>query len=382
MARLAPLGLLLGFLATAACAQPATSPDPAPPGIPAASPGPPVFLHGADISWTDELSSKGATWADSAGRTANLLQLLKSRGVNAIRLRAWVDPPGGWCGSARTIAMARQARAAGFKLLLDIHYSDHWADPGKQNKPAAWRNLSFEELEREVRRYTRSLVAQMVAQDASPHMVQVGNEVTGGMLWDDGRVGGAFDRPEQWDRFAGLLAAGIAGVREGAGSGPSIETMVHVDQGANLPGCRWFFDKLLARGVEFDLIGLSYYPWWHGNLEAFSENLEGLANTYEKRIIVVETAYPWTLRWNDNEHNMVGTESRLLPGFPATPEGQAAFLREVMGRVRAAPKSLGAGVFYWEPAALSLPGHGSSWENLSLFDFTGRELPGLRALGD
>jgi arabinogalactan endo-1,4-beta-galactosidase len=336
-----------------------------------------AFLRGADLSEFDQLSDHGAPWADSNGRTANLLQLMKSRGINTIRLRAWVDPGDGYCGSERTIAVGREVKAAGLKLLLDLHYSDTWADPGRQTKPVAWETLAGADLERHVFLYTRDLVAQMTAQGARPDIVQIGNEISGGMLWDDGRIDDGGETSASWDRFARLVGAGIDGAR--AAGATSI--MVHHDQGASHERCRHFFASLLARNVDFEIIGLSYYPWWHGSMEALTDNLERLAADFGKPLIVVETAYPWTLAWQDATHNPVGRVAQLLPDHPATPEGQAAFVRRLIERVESTPGGLGAGVFYWGAAAISRPTLGSSWENMTLFDFQGRELPGLRALG-
>ena len=210
-------------------------------------------------------------------------------------------------------------------------------------------------------------------------MVQVGNEITPGMLWDDGRVDGPFDTPEQWAKLARLLEAGASAVRSEA---PSAQVMLHIDRGGDNAGARRFFDQMARLGVDYDWIGLSYYPWWHGPLEALKENLDDLALRYGKPILLAETAYPWTLRSTDRVPNIVGSPEQLHPGYPATVEGQGAFLREVTRIVRRTPGGLGRGVVYWEPVYVSTPKtDGSPWENLTLFDEEGRALPSLQAFG-
>ena len=157
--------------------------------------------------------------------------------------------------------------------------------------------------------------------------------------------------------------------------------MIHIDRGGDVGAAIWFFDHLLAQGVDFDLIGLSYYPWWHGSLTDLDETLDTLAIRYGKGLMVVETAYPWTLGWFDDTHNPVGLPEHLLPGYPATPRGQNAFLRAVIDIVREVPDGLGRGVFWWGGEWISSPGFGSGFENVALFDQNGDALPALGTLG-
>lgn len=332
------------------------------------------FLGGADMSFLDEWEARGVVFRDAAGAARDCLALVRSLGWNVVRLRIWNEPAKGYCNLEHTAAMAARLRTAGLRLLLDFHYSDHWADPGKQTKPAAWRDLPYDGLCTAVHDYTR-----LAVEACRPDIVQIGNEITPGMLWDDGRVGGPFDTEAQWGRFAGLLAAASAAVGEAA---PEAAVMIHIDRGGDNRASRWFFDHLCAHPeVDFDLIGQSFYPWWHGTLEHLEANLADIAVRYGRDVVVVETGYPRTLEDADGAGNFVRTESQLHAGFPATVNGQAAFLRALMDVVRGVPDGRGKGVLYWEPAFFSVPGMGGSpCDNLTLFDAEGRPLPGAGEL--
>jgi len=266
--------------------------------------------------------------------------------------------------------------------MLDIHYSDSWADPGQQTKPAAWEGLPFAALVDSVSAYTNSVVLAFRDADVLPEYIQIGNEVSSGMLWDDGRVGwegSEWDTPTQWDNLAALLSAGIDGARASLSASEQPGIIIHRADGGDNAGCQWFYGNLLARGVSFDIIGLSFYPWWHGTVWDLRDNLEDLAARYGKELMVVETAYPWTLDWlEDGTNNFVRQESQLHEHYPASPDGQFEFLRDVVAVVEGVPGGLGTGVIYWEPEFLSVDGGpGSPYENLTLFDFDGDALRGL-----
>ena len=336
------------------------------------------FIRGADISHLPRVEAGGGVFRVD-GEPADPLSILRAHGVDTVRLRLWNDHPDGESGLAEVLDLAERARDAGLDLLLDFHYSDTWADPGHQSKPAAWSGLAFATLADSVRTFTRDVMTACAARGVAPTVVQLGNEITPGMLWDDGRVGGAFDTTPQWVKLAVLLQAAIAGVDDALPGAARPGIMIHIDRGGDNAGSRWFFDSLIARGVEFDLIGLSYYPWWHGTLEDLDANLDDLAIRYDKDIVVVETAYPWTLGWFDDTHNMVGLPEHQLPGYPATPEGQRAFLDALLQIVGEVPDGRGRGVCWWEPDWIVAPGFGSPWENPALFDEHGNALPALHS---
>ncbi|MBU1676132.1 arabinogalactan endo-1,4-beta-galactosidase, partial [bacterium] len=337
-----------------------------------------VAWRGADISFLPQIEDNGGAYTDG-GEPDDLFAILAGHGVNTIRLRLWHTPTEGYCDLDDTLAMARRAHAAGLDLLLDFHYSDTWADPGRQDKPDAWAALPFATLVDSVRVRTRDVLLALRAQGTPPALVQLGNEITPGMLWDDGRVGGAFDTPEQWAQLAQLLGAARDGVSDAFTPAPGPEIMIHSDRGGDNGGCRWFFGNLLAQGFDFEIIGLSYYPWWHGTLADLEFNLDDLAVRYGKDIVLAEVAYPWTLGWFDDTHNPVGLPEHLLPGYPDTPAGQRAFMETIFALVADAPDGRGRGVFYWAPEWITTPTFGSAWENLALFDETGEVLPALEA---
>ncbi len=335
-------------------------------------------IRGADVSHLNRLESHYATFTDN-GAENDALTILHNHGVNWIRLRLWHTPATGYNNLPRTIQMAKRIRELGMSFLLDIHYSDTWADPGRQTKPAAWSNLEFDVLADSVRAYTDYVVSSLKEEGATPQMVQVGNEIRPGMLWPDGRVGGSYDH--QWPQLAELLNAGIEGLRAATTEDDSVEVMIHIHSGGDVSGSRWFYDNLAAHGVDFDVIGLSFYPWWHGELSDLEANVNALAARYDKDIVVVETAYPWTLGWGDNENNIVGLPGHLHTGFPASVDGQRRFIDSLYAVLQRAPDGRGRGVVYWEPTHIPAPGFGSPWENLALFDFEGELLASANALG-
>lgn len=262
----------------------------------------PAFILGADISWAQQREDEGTRYSDQ-GVQKDILQILRDHKFNWIRLRVFCDPKApkgysaqGYCDLDHTVAMAKRVRAAGMKFLLDFHYSDTWADPGKQTKPAAWADLHGADLEKAVRDYTREVLAKMKAQGVAPDMVQIGNEVSNGMLWPDGAS-------KSFAALAGLLKAGIAGARE---ADPSVKVMVHLACGGQNAKSRWFLDGVLAQGVEFDIIGQSYYPKWHGTLDDLRSNLTDLAARYKQPIILVEYSTPNVREINDIVHNLPG----------------------------------------------------------------------------
>jgi len=331
---------------------------------------------GADLSFVPRLEFLGAEYRDG-GTPQSALQIFSANGYQIVRLRLWHTPEEPWQGLDSTLAFAQRAANAGFDLLLDLHYSDTWADPAHQLKPAAWQSLTFSTLVDSVYHYSNAVIRRFRDAGALPRYVQIGNEITGGMLWDEGRVGGEFDTPQQWGQFGALLSAGVAGIRDSLPAEMRPQIILHIDRGGDNAACQWFFDHVLAEGVEFNVIGLSYYPWWQGTLAQLQNNLNDLAARYDKDLQIVETAYPWTLEWNDDTGNIVGEESQLLPQYPATPAGQRSFLQDLLSLAEATPNQRCKSVIYWEPAWISVAGFGSAWENLALFDFNGNGLPAL-----
>ncbi len=339
------------------------------------------MLRGMDLSFVDEVEKAGGQYYDD-GVSRDILDVMRDNGVNSIRLRIWNDPAGGFCNLERTLHMARRIKEKGFHFLLDFHYSDRWADPANQWKPKAWDTLSLDGLREAVHQYTSEVLAVLGKAGALPDMVQVGNEITPGMLWDDGRVDGEHDTDEKWEAFASLVKTGVSAVREFA---PRAQVMIHIDRGGDWETTRKFFDRFARLEVDFDVIGQSFYPWWHGTLEDLRLNLEKTARTYGKPIYIVEIAYPWTLEPVEGRPFIVEREDQLHEGYPATVEGQTAYLRDLIEIVQGVPDGLGAGFHWWEPAWIPYKeewsvGHPNNWSNLTLFDYRGHKLASMEVL--
>ena len=349
-----------------------SSPAPAAPELP-------ERVRGADLSFILQLEAVGCKYNDQ-GRTAPVEQLLAARGMNTIRLRVWVNPPAGYSDLASALTLGRRAHDAGCKVLLDLHYSDFWADRFNQTTPLAWQSQELATLASTVRSYTRDAVAAFAAQGTPLDMIQIGNEVTCGMLWPTGLIypGGR----EQWDGFVQLLNAGLEGAREGATV--PLQTMVHIDCGGDNGGSRYFYDNITGRGVDFDLIGLSYYPFWHGPLARLSSNLNDLAMRYGKGVMVVETSYPWTLPPAEGAEYWPARPDTLpeTDRFPATPAGQAAYFEALRSTVEAVSQDRGRGFLAWGPEWLPGvgwgPGQDNPFANLTMFDWRGAGLPSLQ----
>ena len=331
----------------------------------------PGFAKGFDASYVKRVEDKGGVYRNAAGQVQDIFQILAANGVTYVRFRVWNNPPAGYCSPADVLALALRAKAAGLKILLDFHYSDGWADPGQQTKPAAWNTLDFRNLNRAVFDFSRQVVSAMIRQGTPPDIVEVGNEITHGMLWPDGHVimgDATYDTPGQWRNFTSLLQSAILGVKAARARA---KIMIHIAS-ADDTELRWFFDHLKASHVNYDIMGLSYYYLWHGTISQMSANLDDMATRYRKPIIIAETSYPFTLGWNYWTNNVIGLESQLSPDYPATPAGQTAFLQGVVDMTRAIPHHLGIGVFYWGGEWIATSPQdpdGSTWENQALFDF-------------
>ncbi|MCL6454588.1 MAG: arabinogalactan endo-1,4-beta-galactosidase [Alicyclobacillus sp.] len=326
------------------------------------------FMRGADVSFLDEIETRGGRYFVN-GQSADCLSILQGAGMNAIRLRVWNNPADGYCGVERTLEMARRVKERGMMLGIDFHYSDGWADPGKQFKPQAWERLNFEDLTSEVYHFTKMVLSRLCEVEAPADFVQVGNEITYGFLWEDGRIPGPDVPPDDaaWERFIVLLQSGIRAVREVHGDASAV--MLHIDRGGDNRGARFFLDHVVKAGVDFDTIGLSFYPWWHGGVEQFESNINDLAKRYRKEIILAETAYPWTAM------DFVDVVESYTPSVDA----QSAFLERVVDIVKNVKGGFGKGVFYWEPDAIPVAKAPEGWARVGLFDHTGRALPGLQA---
>jgi len=330
-------------------------------------------IRGADVSSLARAEQLGAKYADENGIQGDALQILQDHGVNAIRLRVWVNPANGCNDSAQVAGFAQTVKSKGLKLLIDLHYSDTWADPEHQVKPAAWAEHSFSQLKVDVYNHTWNVLNQLKSVGAMPDMVQIGNEINPGMLLPEGST-------SNWNNLAALLKQGYAAVKA---CSASIQVMLHIANAGDLAGARRWFDDVGSHGVSWDVTGLSYYSYWHGSMLEMTGTVQEMIAQYGRPVLIVETAYPFTLLENDAEKNSIHSLSQLTPGYPATPQGQADNLRAV---VQAARLGGALGFYYWEPTWTVVKGNGwdptnpdsgCQWENQALFDFTGRALPAI-----
>ncbi|WP_224488967.1 glycoside hydrolase family 53 protein [Robertkochia flava] len=336
----------------------------------------PDFFYGADLSYVNELEDCGAIYYDHSNTKRDPYMIFKEAGANLIRLRLWHDPD--WTEYSTLPDVKRsikRARASGIPVLLDFHYSDDWADPQKQEIPKAWEHLinDTELLGSKLYDYTYTTLKELNQEGLLPEMVQVGNEINGMIL----RKGESKDSIN-WTRNSYLLKKGVQAVRKiTEETGKDIGIMLHIAQPEN--AIRWFREAKAHGITDYDWIGISYYPQWSDHkLETLEEALSGLITTYDKKLMIVETAYPYTLDNGDAASNIMG-ENALLEGYPATQEGQLDYLLTLRDIVK---KAGGQGIVYWEPAWISSScetrwGKGSHWDNATLFDQNGKANLGM-----
>ena len=338
-----------------------------------------LTVMGADISSLKKSEDCGGVYCYEDGTQADALKILKDHGMNWARIRVWVDSPDGYHGKSQLLEIAERLKAHNIKLLVDFHYSDTWADPGKQPKPAKWENLDFDGLKKALVQHTYDVCSGLKDQGTPPDMVQVGNEITNGMLWEDGR------NDKSFHNLAALLKNGYSAVKDCL---PDIPVMLHLDNGGKNELYRWWFDNIIQHEVPFDLIGVSYYPYWHGTLADLQNNLNDIALRYNKDIILVETAYAFTAEDHDNYENIIISQEQ--PGYPFTPEGQAKMLSDVMDVIRSIPNGRGLGIMWWDATWIAVKGNGwdpgdptsgNNWENQALFDYNHRALPAMKLFG-
>ncbi|MFE1439043.1 arabinogalactan endo-beta-1,4-galactanase [Streptomyces sp. NPDC058739] len=333
-------------------------------------------IHGADISSLAKSEARGGVYRTASGTTGDAVTILRSAGMNYARLKVWVNPADGYNTRTQVLALAKRVKAQGMRLLVDFHYSDTWADPGAQSKPAAWTGHTYSQLKTDVYNHTYDVLNALKAQGTTADMVQVGNEINGGMLWSEGST-------SNWTQLAGLLNSGYSAVKAVS---PSTLVALHLAKGGDLSGTRWWFDSAIANGVNFDAIGLSCYGYWHGSLYDFQTTLDDAASRYGKPVFVAETAYPHRLGSDDSHEDVIDLTGELVSGYPATTAGQTRWMNDVASIVEAVPNGRGLGVFYWEAAWTAVTGNGwdpadassgNAWENQALFGYDDRALSSM-----
>lgn len=376
------------------------------------------LIKGMDLSTLLELEKCGAKYYDN-GKEKDILDIMKQYDVDTIRLRLWNDPKsesGEAYGAGNndldtTIAIGQRVTDAGFGVLLNFHYSDFWADPGKQIKPKAWADYGVEELEKAVYDYTLESLTTILDAGVNVTMIQVGNELSNGLLWPEGQMpqvdeqGHEISGTGSYENVAGLVSAGIRACRK---VNPDIPLMIHLDNGGNNELYRRWFDHYMRYGEDFDLIGLSYYPFWHGSLQQLTDNMNDIALRYGKDLIVAEVSMGYTMedykeyeKLSDEERKGYATKPDLVAklDYPMTVEGQMKFTEDFLRRIDEVPEHHGLGFFWWEPAWIPAAGSGwatpaslsymgdpgpcgNEWANQALFDYEGNALPTLQVIRD
>ena len=356
------------------------------------------FIRGADVSMLKDIEDLGGEFYDN-GVKKDALEIMKNHGANYVRLRLWVDPydsegnsyGGGSNDFNTTLYLAKRAQEKGMKVLIDFHLSDYWADPGTQSKPKAWENLSYDELKTTLYNYMKNTLNDFKNQGVVPDMVQVGNETSSGILWDEGKIGGDYT---DFTQLAELLNQAISGVRASVGNQTKI--VLHLDNGGNNSLYRWWFDGVTGCGfdLDFDIIGLTYYPMWHGTMDDLQYNLNDISARYNKDVMIVETAYAFTLADGDGLGSSFSPQDEEIGGYPASVRGQKDFMSDLESVILNVPGNRGLGFFYWEPEWIPVEGAywgteagkeyiedngilSNPWDNLALFDFNGNALESI-----
>ncbi|MDR2804674.1 MAG: arabinogalactan endo-1,4-beta-galactosidase [Dysgonamonadaceae bacterium] len=332
------LSFLLIFIA---CQEESNPPPPAPPDYDMTG-----FAKGADVSWITEMEKAGRKFYDPDGNEKEGMTLLRDCGINAIRLRVWVNPADGWCSKEDMLVKAIRAHRLGMRLLIDFHYSDWWADPGKQTIPAAWEGMNLEEMKQAVKTHTVTTLGLLKTNGVQPEWVQVGNETGNGMLWPVGQA------DINMANYAALNNAGYDAVKSVF---PDACVIVHLQEGNNNNLYRWLFDGLKKNGGKWDMIGMSLYASsdnWQATNRQCVANVNDMINRYDTKVMICEVGMPWN-----------------------QPEISNAFLTDIILQAKNITGDKCQGVFYWEPQAYG------NWKEYTLgaFDAAGKPTIALEA---
>jgi len=325
------------------------------------------FVRAVDLSSLPQIESTNAVFYNLNHQEEDVLTMLKNSGVNTVRLRIWYNPANEHSSFNEIKSFSEKLKLMGLKVWIAIHYSDTWADPGNQSPPLNWQGISYNAIKDSVYSYTKGIVSEI-----HPDFIQIGNEINSGFLFPYGNIN------TNETQFIQLISTGVQAVRDNSND---IKIIIHY---AGINGSDWFYSKLSK--INYDIIGLSYYPIWHGkNLSELLSTLSNLSQVYDKDILIAETAYPFTLEWNDWTNNIVGLEEQLiLPEYPATPKGQKDFIAKIKEIIISINR--GIGFCYWGGELIAFNGptatDGSPWENQALYDFDNIALPVINIFND
>ena len=309
-----------------------------------------AWFDGGDLSAIGTIEQRGGTFLGRNGAKMDAIQALAEAGANCVRLRLFVEPNGKDFTNndlAYTLALAKRAKAAHQSVLLDFHYSDTWADPGKQGIPKSWPQTDFPALVAKVESYTYETLRTFEKAGVFPELVQIGNEIDNGLLWPQGRL---WQEKPNWDHTFALFNAASHGVRRATPDGKKVRIVLHTATGGKVEKTATFHREMQQRGLDYDVAGLSFYPWWNGSFDGLKENAHQLATTFGKEVLVAETGYPSSEGTPQQEYF-----GKSFP-WPKTPSGQADFLRDVCQVIHALPNQRGIGVLWWHPDSIAVSG--------------------------
>jgi arabinogalactan endo-1,4-beta-galactosidase len=360
------------------------------------------FAYGVDASTVLSTEKNGGVYYNEDGKEQDIFEIMRIDGVNFVRFRIWNNPfsyngnsyGAGEDSTSNVLEMAKRAKRAGMNILLDFHYSDCWADPGNQVLPKAWKNFSEDKLEEAVYGFTKTTLENFSSNNIKIDAVQIGNEVNSGILFPNGKLN--YSNTNSFINFANLLKEGIKATKEVF---PKAYSVIHF-AGTNVDAYKTFFETLRLKGVEYDIVGLSYYPYWHGTISDLDAALKYISDYINKPILILETAYGYTYDYNEYTSNIFNKDLANKAGYEASIESQANVLRDICNSLSKVKNNLGLGVFYWEPGWLPLKNNGLtkygvaycandegnvskygdqkvSWANQGLFSYSGKALPSL-----
>ncbi len=340
------------------------------------------FVMGADISYVNQVQDYGGTYKDS-GTAKDPYDIFKIHGANTVRVRLWHDPQ--WLAALNSGKLysdikdvektIQRAKTAGMVVNLDLHYSDTWADPGTQQTPSAWSGLPLAVLKDSVYQYTLQVLNELKSKNLVPEMIQVGNETNSGMLFPAGKV-----ISNNWTNFGVLLNSGIKAVRDfSATSSIKPQIILHV---AQLQNADYWADGVINKAgvTDFDILGISHYYVYStiATMNDVGSTISSLKSKYGKKIMIVETSYPWTSANADSYGNVI-SGGTAFGSYTVSKDGQYQYLKDLTQQVITGG---GSGIMYWEPAWITSSlrdqwGTGSSWDNNTLFDFSGNTITGI-----
>ena len=334
------------------------------------------FYTGCDLSTLIEVEENGGIFYNEAGKPTDVLAILKENGINSIRIRIWNDPvdsngnpyASGHNDLETAILIGKRASNMGMRVFIDFHYSDYWADPSVQEVPKAWKTLNIDEKKLALYTYTKESLQTLLDNGVNVTMVQIGNETTSGLAGET-----------EWENITTLMSYGSKAVREiSLENNREILVAMHF---TGYQGFDWYASQLNFYNVDYDVFAASYYPYWHGSLDGLHNSLQSIIDTYEKKVLIAEFAYPYNFTNQDNLNNNISFGSSLSFPYTVNKTGQAECISDIYKTATALGDDC-LGLFYWEPAWIAIPDSdyvGSTWENQALFDKDGNPLPGLRS---